>query len=258
MTTSIHQSIPQSETLGSLLAEYGATQVRRKGNLWGGIIFIIFGLIGIGTGLIAAFTDTDTSVVGFCSGIGLLSIVGGAWAVRIHNQEQDMAVQIYRDGLVWQRNGRTIPMRWDEVLNLDVIASYNKQLRTAFYTYTLKDTAERKIQLNLTQGHFENAEQLSHVIQQEVISRQLARVLTRINAGESVQFGPLTVNQSGIEYGRKFLPWSQAAGALLGRGYFLVQAKDQTTNWARIDMVKVPNMLTVIALVNRMMEIGQR
>jgi hypothetical protein len=147
-------------------------------------------------------------------------------------------------------------MRWDEVLDLGVVAFYNKQLRSTFYNYTLKDTSGQKMRLNLTPGNLENAEQLAEIIQQEVTRRQLGRAITAFNAGQPVQFGPLTVTQEGIVYGRKTLPWSQFAGAAISqRGYFVVRAQGQATNWARVDMVKMPNMFTFVALVNQITEI---
>lgn len=79
-----------------------------------------------------------------------------------------------------------------------------------------------------SKGNLENAEQLAQTIQQEVTRRQLGRAMTMFNAGQPVQFGPLTVTRAGLEHGRKILPWSQFAGAAIGRqGYFVVRATEQ-------------------------------
>ena len=255
--TTTNQYMNMNNSLGAMLSEYGATKVRSKGNLWSGIVFIIIGLIAIAAGIVAAVTETGSSVVGFCGGVGLLSAAGGAWAVWTHRQEKGMAVRVHQDGLVWQKNGRTTAMRWDDVLELGVIAFYNRQLRTTFYTYTLKDRSDQKMRLNLTPGNLDNAQELAQTIQQEVTRRQLGRAITTFNAGQPVQFGPLTIAQEGIGYGRKSLPWSQFAGASLSqRGHFVVRAKEQKTTWARIEMVKMPNMFTFVALANQISGLG--
>ena len=255
--TTIDQTMKPNSSLGALLSEYGATKIRRKGNLWSGIAFILLGLIAVGIGIVAAVTETGSSAVAFCGGVGLLSIAGGAWAIWTHRQDKGMAVQVYRDGLVWTKNGRSTTIRWDEVLDLSVVALYNKQLRSTFYNYTLKDTSGQKMRLNLTPGNLENAEQLAEIIQQEVTRRQLGRAITTFNAGQPVQFGPLTLTQAGIEYGRKTLPWPQFAGAAISqRGYFVVRAQGQATNWARVDMVKMPNMFTFVALTSQITGVG--
>ncbi|MAT96306.1 MAG: hypothetical protein CL608_04115 [Anaerolineaceae bacterium] len=75
MTTSI-QTIPQTQTLGALLSEYGTNQIRSKGNLWSGITFIILGVIAVVVGLVAAVTEIGSSVVAFCGSVGLLNIAG--------------------------------------------------------------------------------------------------------------------------------------------------------------------------------------
>lgn len=251
--TTIQQTIHPTHSLGALVAEHGATQVRHQGNLWSGLAFIFLGLIALGVGVVAAVTETGAAAVSFCSGVGLLSLAGGAWAVWTHRQEQAMAVQAYVDGLVWQKNGRTTTMRWDEVLDLSALALYNKQLRRTFYTYTLKDAAGQTMRLNLTPGHLDQAEQLADLIQQEVTRRQLGRAITALKAGQPVHFGPLTITNEGIENGRKHLPWSQFAGAAISlQGHFVVRAHQQTLNWTRVDMVKMPNVFTFVVLAQHL------
>ena len=248
----INESITVDTQLGTLLSEHGASQIRSKGNLWSGFVFVLLGVIALGAGLIAAVTNTGGTVVSFCGGVGLLSILGGGWAIRTHNQEKGMSVQIYADGIVSTKNGRSTAMRWDEVIDLGVIVVYNRQIHSSFYTYTLKDVSGQTLRLNLTPGHFENAEQLSQTIQQEVTRRQLGRAMTTLNAGEPVQFGPLTITQEGIQNGRKTLPWSEFKEiALTQKGNFVVRAHDKATSWARIDMVKMSNVFTFVALADQ-------
>ncbi|MCA9925905.1 MAG: hypothetical protein KC421_26215 [Anaerolineales bacterium] len=251
--TTINEPMRMNEQLGAPIAEYGATKVRSKGNLWSGVVFMVFGVIGLIAGLIAAVSETGASVVGFCSGVGLLSFVGGAWAVRIHRQEKDMAVQVYQDGIVSTKNGRSTTMRWDEMQNLDVIVTYNQQIRSSFYNYTLKDTVGQTLRLNLTPGNLENADHLAQTIQHEVTRRQLAQALTRLNAGQPVEFGPLSITQEGIQNGRNHLPWSEFKEAKLTyKGYFRIWAKEGGKSWARIEMQKMPNLFTFLALANQM------
>ena len=51
--------------LGPFISEHGASKIRRNGNLWSGIVFVILGLIALGAGLIAAVTDTGSNVFTF-------------------------------------------------------------------------------------------------------------------------------------------------------------------------------------------------
>ncbi|WP_420645008.1 DUF6585 family protein [Candidatus Leptofilum sp.] len=255
MTTTIQPTLQTTE-LGPFIAQYGATKIRSKGNLWSGVVFIIFGVIGLIVGLIAAVSETGTSVVGFCGGVGLLSLIGGAWAVHTHRQEKDMAVQVYQDGILFTKNGRTIAMRWDEVQNLDVIVVYNRQIRSSFYNYTLKDTAGQTMRLNLTPGNLENSDQLAQTIQHEVTRRQLAQAFTKLNAGLTVDFGPLSVTKDGIQNGRNHLPWSEFKEARLTyKGYFRIWPKFGSKSWAKIEMQKIPNLFTFLALANQLGEL---
>ena len=248
----MNESITVNTQLGTLLSEHGASQIRSKGNIWSGVVFVLLGVIALGAGLIAAVTSTGGTVVSFCGGVGLLSILGGGWAIRTHNQEKGMSVQVYADGIVSTKNGRSTTMRWDEVIDLGVIVVYNRQINSSFYTYTLKNLSGKTMRLNLTPGHFENAEQLSQTVQQEITRRQLGRAITTFNAGEPVQFGMLTVTQEGIQNGRKILPWSEFKEIALSRkGYFVIRAHNKSTNWVRIDMIKMSNVFTFMALANQ-------
>lgn len=253
MSTVMNQNVNLNSPLGALVSAHSTTKIRSRGNLWSGIIFIVFGLIGLIVGVIAAVTETGASVVGFCGGVGLLSIAGGAWALWSHRQDKGLAVQVYRDGIVQQKNGRVTVMRWDEIHNLDAIVIYNRQIRSSFYNYTLKDGTGQTMRLNLTPGNLENSDQLAQIIQQEVTRRQLAQAFTKLNAGLPVEFGPLSVTQYGVENGRNHLAWSEFKEAKLTyKGYFRIWAKDSGRSWARIEMQKMPNLFTFLALANQM------
>lgn len=255
MTTTINQTITMTEQLGALISEHGLSQVSAKGGRWSNIIFIIFGVIALGGALAAAVVGAGATIIGFCAGVGLLALGGGLWSLYAQRREQDLTVRVYQEGLAYRRNGQTTSMRWDEIDDMGVVVIYNQQLRSAFYTYTLKDSSGQKIRLNLTRGKFENAEQLAQTIQQEVTRRQLAQAIADYRQGTPVQFGPLTVTQEGIKHGRKTLPWAQVAEVAIGRrGYFVVRSARQSTNWARVDMTKMSNVFTFIALVNWIIE----
>lgn len=79
------------------------------------------------------------------------------------------------------------------------------------------------------------------------------------------QLGPLLsehgvsqVRAKGIHLGRNTLPWAQVDGVAIGRrGHFVVRAAGRATNWARIDMTKMTNVFTFIALVNHIIEPGK-
>ncbi|MCA9953497.1 MAG: hypothetical protein H6657_20730 [Ardenticatenaceae bacterium] len=257
MSNVMNQSANLSSPLGTFVAKFGATKARSKGNLWSGIVFIVFGVIGLLVGVLAAVSETGSSVVGFCGGVGLLSIAGGSWAIWTHRQEKDMAVQVYQDGLTMHKNGRSTTMRWDEIQNLDVIVTYNRQIRASFYNYTLKDTHGQTMRLNLTPGNLENPDQLARTIQQEVTRRQLAHAFTKLNAGMAVEFGPLSVTTDGIMNGRSHLPWSKFKEARLTyKGYFRIWTRDSTKTWARIEMQKMANLFTFLALADQLS--GQR
>lgn len=249
MISSSHP-ITSNDNLGRFISAYQATRIRQKGNLWGGIVFIVLGLFAVGFGWIAAMSATAVAL--FWSSVGLLCIAGGVWAVYAHRQGQDMVVQVFHDGLVYTRHGRTLTMRWDDITDLSAIIFYNQQLRSHFYTYTIKDAAGQTLRLNLTPGNLDNAEQLAQIIQQEVTDRQLPRAIADYNAGVPLRFGPLMVTQEGIEHGRQLLPWSEFDKFATSRhGHFVVHAQQGVTSWARVDMVKMTNVFTLLALVER-------
>lgn len=253
----MNQTIDIKSELGGMIAEYGATKIRSTGNLWSGRVFIALGVIGLLVGMAAAVTETGSAVIGFCGGVGLLSIAGGAWAIRTHRQEKEMSVQVYRHGLVSRKNGRITTMRWQDVQDLIVAVLYNHKLRSSFYHYTLKDQAGAALRLNLTPGNLENPEQLAQIIQHEVTQRQLAQAVTKLNAGQPIQFGPLTVTRVGIQNGRRTLPWLDYAGARVSaKGYFQVEERGRAKSWARIDLGKMPNVFTFLALANQLCEHG--
>lgn len=180
MISSSH-ALTSNDNLGRFIAAYQATRIRQEGNLWGGIVFIVLGLVALGFGWMAA--TSATAVALFWSSVGLLCLAGGVWAVYAHRQGQD---------------------------------------------------------------------QLAQIIQQEVTDQQLPRAIADFNAGVPLRFGPLMVTPEGIEHGRQLLPWSEFGKFATSRhGHFVVHAQQGVTSWARVDMVKMTNIFTLLALVDR-------
>src|SRR5688572_17760259 len=140
----------------------------------------------------------------------VIGMVGaGAWGLRelrklYHNRH--MRVLVFEDGFVSFRPGETFVCRWDEIgWVTDQVSPTNH----AFVIYGIvgKRSGE-KWSVRNDQDRI-NVRRLFAIINEESKNRLVPQYLAALEAGQTVDFGDLSLSPAGVVHGEQVLPWEE-------------------------------------------------
>ena len=202
------------------LATMDFSAVDTSGSFW---VFVIFGLVLLALGITS-----------------LISLF----------QNFDMRVVVCEHGLVRTKKGQTEVVRWEHVNAF--WQSVTKRYTNGIYTgtthlYTLRRTDGVVFKFNDT---INKVEALGNTIQREVTRVLLPRFIYAYNAGSTVTFGPLSINQQGISNSKEMLPWSQVKDLQVRRGMVSVKKEGKWLNWSNVGVAQIPNFYVFMSLLD--------
>ncbi|HEX4206033.1 MAG TPA: DUF6585 family protein [Ktedonobacteraceae bacterium] len=218
----------------------------------GGTIMLIAGLV-FAVFSIAAFTDTSNETSGAYIVFIPFALLFGIWGLFYLLYPviyRSWRVYACAGGLIYVHGSKIDIFPWDSIQALweRVVNYYNYSL---YSRSTIKYTIQRDdgFKAVFTQ-RFAHVRSLSERINHELMNRLYPRIVTNYNAGNTINFGPLSVNTQGISNGRNMLPWVQVADVTMQRGYLNIRKPEGTwRNWASIRVASVPNVALCMALV---------
>ncbi|MBO0781777.1 MAG: hypothetical protein J2P37_23405, partial [Ktedonobacteraceae bacterium] len=86
---------------------------------------------------------------------------------------------------------------------------------------------------------------LGNMIEQATADLLFPEALATYRQGTPLSFGPLTLDQSGLTYKSKSLPWYEVAKIQLTSRYLLVSKHNSFFAWASITYRDIPNLRVV-------------
>jgi hypothetical protein len=123
--------------------------------------------------------------------------------------------------------------------------------RTYVYTVTARDGRVTKV----TQFWSDIAELGSH-INTSVSNALLPGTITAIERGQSVQFGDMTLNATGIAGRRKSVTWKEVSDVRIANGYVSVKVAGKFWSLSTVAAAKLPNLPLFLALAGRLKAAG--
>lgn len=178
---------------------------------------------------------------------------------------------VFSWGVSWINGPDEISARWDEVTHVwraITRHSVNGSPTYTDYRYTLRladgrsrsfrgvlparrARASGTVRLKPTPGMTTpvTIEQLGRLLETGVTRVQLPKAIDRLNAGQPVSFGPLTLSPSGIAVGDQSLPWSEVEGVQTRKGMVSVRKSGKWLVWKRVPVSDIPNFSVFDALV---------
>jgi hypothetical protein len=82
----------------------------------------------------------------------------------------------------------------------------------------------------------------------------LPQVVAAYNAGQTITFGPLSVNRQGLtNILGKLLPWSEITGIDTQSGYIAVRQAGKWLKWSNQPVARIPNAFVFLALVKSLL-----
>lgn len=236
-------------------AEYHVTDGKRR--VVRRIIFVILGVLLIAVG----FGIMGQSTIALIGGI-VLVIFGGFFIVDVlymllHEAiYKSWGVYVFEHGFLFKKGKEAPqPFRWDQIEA--VWYQVTRRYYNGVYTGTTHRYRVRRrdgYEVVLT-DRFTNVGQLGETISNQVTQILLPQVIAAYNAGQTITFGPLSVNRQGLSnILSNLLPWSEVKGIDIQNGYVAVSRAGKWLKWSNLPVAKIPNVFVFIALVKTLLQ----
>ena len=218
-----------------------------------GIVTLLVLIVGsIVLGIISSQLATFLIITGSSFAL-LLLVLGDAFLSR------DKRVYVCPGGLLYLHGKKTDAIRWDQVE-----AVWQRVVRRTVYgvrgpaahLYTLRRNDGAKFKFD---DHLDNVQALGNTIVSETASLLWSRYIAAYQAGQTVTFGRLSLNQQGVSYGKVLLPWHQVKGIQTKQGFIYIQKEGNPSRSLRtVAASQIPNFNVFMALVDSILNSGRR
>jgi hypothetical protein len=179
-------------------------------------------------------------------GLGLGVILLAVWYYQV-----SLKIQIFEQGFIYSKGSATRVIRWDTI---ESIRHQAVRMRVNFipvgtvHTYTIRTNQGETLKLTNSVG---KVVKLGTLIQAEAFKHLMPRAIESYNAGGTLQFGKLSVNQAGIGNGKEIVPWAQVKSVQVSNGSITIKKDGKWLNWANVAVAQTPNFFVFLALVDR-------
>lgn len=259
MDSQIADTQPVSPGLGKPLAVYHLN--RQSFHYWGWIAgSVVFFLAGAGT-LASGIYFTYAYVAEFGPEVagkqllwplvlGLASLLAGGILLAGFQEYRRQSVEVYPAGLVYRRRRYAEAWKWNDIEQL-----FEKLTRKPFsasrtpgqHCYRLTGSSHRPLILD---DRFEKVESLGDTIQKARFAPLYTASATAYNQGESLRFGPVSLNKTQITLNKKAFTWEQIAPARIQLGSMVFPlAHGVSPEAVSIPSEHIPNLDVLVAIL---------
>jgi hypothetical protein len=158
-------------------------------------------------------------------------------------------VYLFQQGIVVYIGGEAQVFPWNQIAEIWKRTTGGDENSHGTITYVLHHVDGSQVKLDdSTKGISE----LGQAIAQGVKQEQLPGALHAIRAGQTLTFGPFSVNQEGISDTHKFNPWSQVSN-IRADGRVLISITGKVLNVVgNVPIGKVPNLAVLLGISEEM------
>lgn len=177
--------------------------------------------------------------------LGILSM----WRTR------GLAVALYPSGLIYRRRGRRLLIPWQEIQQLTLAGPWSdlpvlrSQGRPA--ALILQTESGDRIRLTHDLGEFED---LVAQVKDNVYPRMHRAYAQAFNRGQPLHFGPLSMDQEGVQVARRKIPWRQVLAAELHRGNLCIRLDGAGEDFVEIATSRIPNADLCVQMIQSLTE----
>jgi hypothetical protein len=229
--------------------EFSATGVYTASWLVGGAVLVAVSALL----LIALFPYRDPGYLKYVTLLCALVLVAGLVLCATALWRGNVRVLIDPDGVTLLDVDQRQTCRWDEVAEL-----YETRLHSIvdpfvlvadwalgkLHMLTLVDKAGRRLELKKVVLDFPA---LVELVKRETLTRLLPAAQAALSGGESLTFGPMTIDRHEVRVGDAQLPWAEVE-SFTGNGAVKVCKRGKFLTWADQPLYVVPNAHVLIAL----------
>jgi hypothetical protein len=178
----------------------------------------------------------------------LAGLAAGWWAFT----NRGRGVVVYERGFaIHDRKGIQL-WRWEEIVSLTeaVKRSYAGENSTGMrHVYRLVN--RRNQQLVLTDV-YSKVEELAMIIRDTILPGQYEQAAQRYNAGQRLVFGPVIIDQAGIQMGKKTYAWAEVRQVSIRRGILKISKTEAGWfNGASTPISAIPNLHVLLNIIHQ-------
>ncbi|MFE9927248.1 DUF6585 family protein [Streptomyces sp. NPDC005774] len=155
------------------------------------------------------------------------------------------------------KNGEVSVFRWDSMTVLQEITERyaNGIYVGTTYVYTLY--REHGTPLKVTE-FYAQPERWGPAFQQEITRTQMPRLLATLQQGQTLAYGGISVNLSGVATTKGSLTWPEIEKVEISQGTLVLRKSGKKLPWARVPVKEIPNLFLFLALVDQVRYGGPR
>ncbi|HEY1352557.1 MAG TPA: DUF6585 family protein [Ktedonobacteraceae bacterium] len=261
MTLAMSPEIFQSASAYQLGQQPDAVYRVRTGarRIIAGILLLVIslGLAAVGLGVISEEpTSSDNTTGGILLLLfGACLLAGAIYSLLYGTLHKHWCVYVFAYGFLYKKgNQAPQPFRWDQIEAVWYQVTrhyYNGVYTGTTHRYRVRRRDGHEVVLN---NRFTQVGQLGESINNQVTKTLLPQVVAAYNAGQTITFGPLSVNRQGLtNILGKLLPWSEITGIDIQHGYVAVRQAGKWLKWSNQPVARIPNVFVFIALVKSLL-----
>jgi len=235
----------------------------KQGYRWGSLVVCLLLITGAAVvmfmGLFNAYTAfeqhgaallDDTLTIPL--GITVVLIIFGMLAAWIAYVHWDKGVVAYERGFAYNdRKGLQI-WPWDQVISMTsaITRHYTNGIYTGTtHTYTIINRQNHRLVLS---DSIKKVEQLAKTIEEGIFPQLYERAADQYNLGQSLSFGPVTINKTGITVGKKNFSWAEVKQIAIRQGSMKISRVDGGWFSGASAMVSaIPNLRVLSAILQQ-------
>jgi hypothetical protein len=153
-------------------------------------------------------------------------------------------VYVFNYGMIYGKGGQHEPLRWDQIQTVWHKITQGRSSTTHSFTVQRTDGQSFKLPYML-----KDILNLGTTIENEVARVRMPGTIAAYQAGQTINFGAITVDTRGISNGRKLIPWPEAGRLAIKNGNLLLDRMGRTTALS-VKSAAVPNLALLDGLIN--------
>ena len=182
----------------------------------------------------------------FVGGV-LLSL--GCWLIATSTRRKGHRFLVFEHGFIFEQLQRVEKVRWDAISTVKMKSWTGLQGRMYLCQLGLQNGNSFRFIKNASD--FPGIAHFCDRIQLELTSRQLPQALETFEQGETLQFGLIRVDSTGITNGDRFLPWKLIQAMQLENGAIVITSETGPIRWTDSTPYTVPNIFVLLSLVEQ-------
>jgi hypothetical protein len=234
--------------LGKPLAEFAVTGGRfLRSLILAPILFLLGWAVIVGMAFVAA--QKLRGSIGKLFVVGIVMVVGAVVMVIRALRNRGLRVLIFPEGLVRFQGEQTKTFFWDQVVS---VCRHNTKSNwhhgaLGSLVYAVELASGETLRFD---DYLPDLKRLGEMIEQRTLPYLLPLAQAALDAGETVAFGSVRVNQEGITHKKQTLPWNQVKSIEIADA-LKIKRHNKWAAWCTLPTAEVQNSHVLRAIADR-------